>query len=232
MNKLAVFVEGYTEVVFVEKLIEEVAGENNVLIEHREIRGGNSKRRTFAQVKASKPDTGQRYFVMIVDCGGDKLVKDRVREEHENLTKAGYSKIIALRDVRPGFTHLEVPQLEKGLRTYIKTSLAPVDFILAILEVEAWFLTEFTHFPRIDPAITVAAIRATLGFDPERDDMSTRLMPADDLNRCYAIGGKSYQKRMAKDTVEALDYALVYLSLPAKIPYLNRLIGSITSFLS
>ena len=49
MNKLAVFVEGYTEVVFVEKLIEEIAGENNVLIEHREIRGGSSKRRTFAK---------------------------------------------------------------------------------------------------------------------------------------------------------------------------------------
>jgi hypothetical protein len=38
MSKLAVFVEGYTEVVFVDKLIEEIAGESNIRIEHREIR--------------------------------------------------------------------------------------------------------------------------------------------------------------------------------------------------
>jgi hypothetical protein len=232
MNKLAVFVEGYTEVVFVEKLIEEIAGETNVLIERREIRGGGTKRRTFALVRAAKPDTGQRYFVMIIDCGGDHLVKERVLEEHRNLTNAGYSKIIALRDVRPDFTHADIPRLETGLRTYIKSSLIPVKFILAILEIEAWFLAESTHFPRIDPAITVAAIIATLAFDPEHDDMSARPTPADDLNRCYAIGGKTYEKHMAKDTVEALDYALVYLDLPPRIPYLARLIGGISLFLS
>src|SRR5437870_5303823 len=97
MNKLAVFVESYTEVVFVEKLVEEIAGETNVLIEHREIRGGGSKRRTFARVRAAKPATGQQYFVMIIDCGGDHLVKERVLEEHQNLTNAGYSKIISAR---------------------------------------------------------------------------------------------------------------------------------------
>ncbi len=88
MNKLAVFVEGYTEVVFVEKLIEEIAGETNVLIEHREIRGGGSKRRTFARVRAAKPDTGQQYFVMIIDCGGDHLVKERVLNRNQVGTRS------------------------------------------------------------------------------------------------------------------------------------------------
>jgi hypothetical protein len=232
MNKLAVFVEGYTEVVFVAKLIEEMAGAAKVRIEQRKIRGGGDKRRSFALVRAANPDAGQRYFVMIVDCGGDALVKNRIMEEHCNLTAKGYSKIIGLRDVRPDFAHADIPRLEVGLRKYIKSSLIPVEFILAILEIEAWFLAEFTHFPKIDPAITAAAIVATLGFDPERDDMSARVTPADDLNRCYAIGGKSYQKHMAKDTVEALDYASLYLDLPTRIPYLGRLTESIGSFLS
>src|SRR5437763_589689 len=103
MNKLAVFVEGYTEVFFIEKLIEEIAGANQVLIEHREIRGGGVARRTLGLVRAARPDTGQKFFVLIVDCGGDRLVKTRILEEHENLTKAGYSAIIGLRDVRPDF---------------------------------------------------------------------------------------------------------------------------------
>jgi hypothetical protein len=54
MNKLAVFVEGYTEVLFVEKLIDEIAGQNRVLIEHREIRGGSTTRRKMKLIKIGR----------------------------------------------------------------------------------------------------------------------------------------------------------------------------------
>lgn len=158
MNRLAIFVEGYTEIVFVEKLIEEIAGQNKVLIEQRKIRGGSTTQRTMGLIKASRPNTGQQYFILLVDCGGDDLVKTRIREEHDNLTRKGYSRIIGLRDVRPKFTHGDIARLEATLPRYLKTSLAPVTFILAIMEIEAWFLAEGTHFPRIAPAITTAAI--------------------------------------------------------------------------
>lgn len=212
MNRLAIFVEGYTEVVFVMKLIEEIAG-NKVQIEHREIRGGTTTKRTMALIKATKPETGLKNFVLLLDCGGDDLVKTRILEEHYNLTKKGYSRIIGIRDVRPTFTHADIPRLEANLLKYVKTSLIPVQFILAIMEIEAWFLAETTHYPKVDPAITVVAIKTKLGFDPENDDMQQRLAPADDLNNCYAIGGKTYVKRGAKNTVNALDYALIYMGL-------------------
>lgn len=232
MNRLAVFVEGYTEVLFVAKLIEEVAGNNNVLIETREIRGGKTCRRTMGCVTAAQPESGQEYFVLIVDCGGDDLVKTRIREEHSNLTKKGYSRIIGLRDVRPTFTYGDVPKLEANLPKYIKTSLIPVDFILAIMEIEAWFLAEATHYQKIDPAITVAAIKAALGFDPETDDMEQRPAPADDLNKCYLIGGKRYLKHRAQDTVNALDYGAIYAYFPEKFRYVSRLMRIIDAFLT
>lgn len=232
MNRLAVFVEGYTEVVFVEKLIEEIAGQHKVLIEHREIRGGSTTRRTMGLIKAAKPNTGQKYYVLLVDCGGDELVKARIHEEHENLTKKGYSRLIGIRDVRPKFTHADIPKLEASLPKYIKTSFAPVTFILAIMEIEAWFLAEATHYSRIEPSITVAAIKENLRFDPENDDMQQRFCPADDLNACYAIGGKVYVKHRAKDTVDALDYAFIYTDLRSKINYLDRLISVIDAFLT
>jgi hypothetical protein len=231
MNKLAIFVEGYTEVAFVERMVEEIAGKNQVFIEHREIRGGHSTRRTMRQIRASRP-TGQHYYILLFDCGGDELVKARILEEHENLTKTGYSKIIGIRDVRPSFTHGDIPRLEANLPRYIKTSLAPVIFILSIMEIEAWFLAEATHFPKIDPSITVAAIQARLGFDPEHDNLELRPYPANDLNACYAIGGKSYEKSQVKNTVDALDYTLIYTELRDKINYLNRLISVIDAFLT
>jgi hypothetical protein len=232
MNRLAVFVEGYTEVVFVEKLILEIAGNKQVLIEYREIRGGGRARRTMGLVRALQPVTNQKYYVLIVDCGGDELVKTRVLEEHENLTRKGYSKIIGLRDVRPAFTHAEIPRLEASLPKYVRNSLIPVEFILAIMEIEAWFLAEASHFPRIDSAITVAAIVAALGFNPENDDMAMRATPTDDLKACYALGGKTYQKSNATTTVNAIDYTSLYFHLTQKIAYLSKLVNSIDSFLA
>jgi hypothetical protein len=218
--------------IYVEKLIKEIAGQNRVLIEQRKIQGGSSVGRTVEIIKAAKPATGEQYFVLLVDCGGDESVKTRIMEEHENLTKSGYARIIGLRDVRPRFTHAEIPRLERGLRTYIRTSRTPVTFILAIMEIEAWFLSETTHFQRIDPSITVTAIKETLGFDPEHDDMEQRHNPAEDLNNCYRIGGKRYAKRQAQVTIEALDYAFIYLELQTKIRYLQQLIADIDAFLA
>lgn len=232
MNKLAVFVEGFTEVVFVERLIEEVAGKANVLIERREIRGGSRARRSFALVRAARPSDGQKYFVLIVDCGGDQLVKERIIEEHENLTRSGYARIIGLRDVYPDFTREQIPDLEAGLRKYIKAKLASVEFVLSVMEVEAWFLAEATHFPRIDPAITADAIHAALDFHPEADDMEQRPTPAKDLRDCYALAGKSYAKHRSQETVDALDFALVYFELPKRVKHLERLVSCIAQFLT
>ncbi|MFZ1936481.1 MAG: hypothetical protein WCB27_15040 [Thermoguttaceae bacterium] len=234
MNKLAVFVEGLTEVLFMDKLIEEIAGEHNVLIEHRAIRGGTTTKLTTRLIKAARPNTGQKYFVLIYDCGADNSVKTRIRYEHQNLTNHGYSRIIGLHDVAPTFTRDEIPKLEASLPKYIKTSLIPVTFILAIMEIEGWFLAETTHYGRIDPAITVAAIKETLKFDPEHDDMEQRSAPADDLDNCYKIGGKRYTKRKGRlqRTADALDYAPIYIKFPEKFRYVGKMIGCIEAFLT
>lgn len=232
MHKLAVFVEGYTEMLFVERLISEIAGTHNVIIEQIRIRGGSRVSLTKSVVKAANPNTGQKYFILIVDCGGDNQVKTRILDEHKNLTQSGYSKIIGMRDVRPDFTYNQVPQLEAGLRKYIKTSLIPVEFILAVMEIEAWFLAEINHYQKIDPSITVPTIKATLGFDPEFDDLALRTNPTDDLNDAYMIGGKSYAKNQITTTIEAIDYPSVYLELQYKIPYLKRLGDSLEGFLA
>ena len=167
-----------------------------------------------------------------MDCGGDRQVKTRILDEHENLTRSGYTKIIGMRDVRPEFTYEQVPLLEIGLRKYIKTSLIPIEFILAIMEIEAWFLAEINHYQSIDPSITVPAIKATLGFDPEVDDLALRTNPTDDLNAAYMLGGKKYVKNQVATTIDAIDYPSVYLELQYKIAYLKRLGDSLEGFLA
>jgi hypothetical protein len=83
----------------------------------------------------------------------------------------------------------------------------------------------------VDATITVPAIIATCGFDPVNDDMRLRPTPAQDMSSCYAIGGKTYEKGNAQTTVEALDYAHVYVALVDKFPYLKKLCDIIAAFL-
>lgn len=230
MRKLAIFVEGHTELLFIDRLLTEIAGANNVLIEQRQIMGGASVPRTTTIIRATKAVTDQKYYVLLIDCGGDHQVKTRILEEHEGLTKAGYSKIIGLRDVRPTFTHADIPFLSMQLRKYIKTSLIPVEIILAVMEIEAWFLAEVSHFPKIEPSITVTAISSNLGFNPELDDMTLRLAPAEDISSAYLLGAKTYQKP-ARSTVDNLNYLEMYVELSKKIPQLKSLVDGIDSFL-
>ncbi|MBL8196756.1 MAG: hypothetical protein JNM06_23385, partial [Blastocatellia bacterium] len=228
-KRLAIFVEGYTELLFVEKLVEEIAGQNNVLIDLKKIRGGSKVPRKMITIKAGK-DNGQKYYVLLIDCGGDEQVKSRIMQEHDNLTQAGYSKLIGVRDVSP-FLHTDIPKLQSNLPKYIKTKLAPVNFILSIMEIEAWFLAEISHFSKIDTTITIEAINARLGFDIEKDNIEQRSCPSQDLHECYSIAGKAYIKSQANITVNVLDYEAIYIDLRTRINYLDILISDIDSFL-
>jgi hypothetical protein len=231
MNKMAIFVEGYTEVVFVDRLIEMIANANAVRIEWRLLSGGSTCPRTSRQLKAAQPNTGQSHFVLIYDCGGDDVVKTRMISEYNNLAAAGYSQIICIRDVYPKFKYEDIPALEAALPKFVKTKPIVVHFILSIMEIESWFLAEYTHFPKIDPKITLASITENLKFDPENEDMQLRPTPADDLNKCYALAGKTYEKKNAHETVAVLDYAHIYAGLVDKFPYLRKFCEIIEEFL-
>lgn len=231
MLKLAVFVEGLTEVLMIERLLEELVGPHNIVIEQKRIQGGRSVPVSYTAINAARPISGQRFYVLIFDCGGDHQVATRIKNEHGNLTKNGYAKIIGVRDVRPDFSLAQIPQLEAGLMKFVLPGLIPVEFILATMEIEAWFLAEVNHFVAIDPSITVARISTMLGFDPSVDDLALRPNPASDLGECYALGGKTYFKG-SQETVAALDVEHLYLTIAPRIPYLNKLCASLDEFLA
>lgn len=235
MRRLAIFVEGYTELLFVDRLIQEIAEKSKIAIQHRKIRGGGKKSglsKKIVELQTPVTTSRQSLYFLIVDCGGDNLVAQRIREEHESLTSIGYEKILGLRDVFPAFSHADIPKLKQGLRYGVKTSLTPVQFILSVMELEAWFLAEHNHFLQIDTMLTPEVIRSNLGFDPAADDMTTRLTPAKDLVSAYNIAGKIYTKGDAKTTVDKLDYEYLYTELIERIPELRELLDAINIFIN
>jgi hypothetical protein len=235
MRRLAIFVEGYTELLFVDRLVREIAEKRSLAVQHRKIRGGGRdgkipKRYVELLVPAEIDDVS--HYVLIVDCGGEHLVGQRIREEHTSLDASGYEKIIGIRDIYPNFEKSDVPSIRRNMRYGVKTKLIPVQFVLSVMEIEAWFLSEYLHFPIIDSSITTSLIQSRLGFDPEVDDMTNRPNPASDMKAAYQLGGKVYEKGDAQGTVSALDYDHVYMGLRERIPDLNDLLESIDHFLS
>jgi hypothetical protein len=212
---MAIFVEGQTEQIFVEKLLREIAGEKKLLIELRLARGGAKAKRRIRQLKAADPRAGQEFFVLIVDCGADNRVASDIRDQYESLVKAGYTAIVGVRDVYPQ-PRADIPNIMRLLNYGQKTIPMKVVFVLAVMEVETWFTAEHTHFLLVGPALTPAFIQSRVGFNPVTDDIEQRPHPAQDLHDVYALVGQGYAKdrTTVQNTVNCLDYARLYLELP------------------
>jgi hypothetical protein len=230
VKRLAIFVEGETEQLFSEYLVREMATAAQLKIELREARGGKTTRRRNRIVEAVADNPDLKWYVLIVDCSGDGGVRSRIGEEYKNLTKHKYDVIIGLRDAPKNRS--EIPRLRAGLPVGLPTDPLSVVFVLAIMEIEAWFLAEHTHLPKIDPCLTPAHIKAKLGFDPSIDNMQLRDRPEQDLNKTYELAGKRYQKgRAAQQTIYLLDCNRIVLEMVDKDDDLRRLVETIAGLL-
>lgn len=227
MKKIALFVEGLTEQTLVFRLLIEIAGRKNIRIDRIKAFGGATSRRSFRVIEA-EAHSGQSVYVLLRDCGSDSRVASDIRDNYDGLIRQGYTSIIGLRDVIP-HSRLDIPRIKRFINYGVKTVPVTPEIHLAVMEVEAWFLAECTHFSRIDIAITPELILERLGFDPRVDDMTLRDAPAVDLRRCYAIAGKSYQKDRAhiERTVNALDLTSMCLEVGERISHLNVFLKSL-----
>jgi hypothetical protein len=228
VKKLAIFVEGQTEQIFVEKLLREIAGQMNISIEIQ-----SQERSKFARLIMKDPiTTTTKYYVLIYNSANDNRVASDIKDQYKSLIASGYERIIGLRDVYPE-TKADV---DKGLKFFMTTisSAIPINIVLAVMEVEAWFLAEWNHFIKIDAILTPEKIQADLGFNPKTDDMEARNCPHDDLHRVYQLVGKAYQKKknQINRTVDNLDYEFIYLELVNNVISLGEFIGYINKFMN
>jgi hypothetical protein len=231
VKKLAIFVEGQTEQIFVKKLLEEIAGQKNIRINVRAKDPKQMGRITSINM-TDVANQSIQYYVLIYNCCNDDALVSEMSDQYSSLINDGYNKIIGLRDVYPKFTLSEIDKLERGL----KFSLRGKNFVkvlLAVMEIEAWFLSEWKHFEKISPILTPKTIYEKLGFNPQTNDMEERPHPAEDLNQVYQLVGRSYQKRrkQTETIVSSLDYDFLYLELVEKVHRLGEFVSHINTFI-
>ncbi|MBS9387767.1 MAG: DUF4276 family protein [Dolichospermum sp. WA123] len=228
MKKLAIFVEGKTEQIFVAKLLREIAGKFQISIEIKSRQGIN-----FDQVIMKDSVTSEtKFYVLIYNSCGDESVVSDMREQYNLLAKDGYDRVIGLRDVYP-ISISEKSKLQIGLNYALPKGSIPINIVLAVMEVEAWFLAEYNHFLKIDPRLTPEKIQAMFGFNPQTDDMEQRPHPADDMKQIYNYVGKGYNKseKQLNRLASHLDYEFIYMHLINSVPSLGEFVGYIDKFM-
>ena len=94
MRKIAFFVEGQTEQLFIKKLLTEIAGEHDISIEEIKCSYGRQQQRQYITISAQSSSTDQKYYVLIYDCGTDSKVKDDILESFPSLSTANFETVI------------------------------------------------------------------------------------------------------------------------------------------
>lgn len=232
-KKIAIFVEGQTEQIFMDRYLCEIADQKNITIERHQAHGGGAAgARTINLISARSATNSAKYFAMIVDCGGDSRVVSDVRDQYDSLVQSGYTSIVAIRDVYDKFTRQQIPRLRQGMRAQFLTVPFDPKMLLAVMEIEAWFLAEFDHYQKIHAHLTPAYILANYGFDPVNDDPTLKPHPFEDLDNIYRLVNRRYKKtrHYATRTVEALDIANVHFILSQSIPDLGELSQELDAF--
>lgn len=232
-KKLAIFVEGQTERILITRLLQEIAGYKKVSVEVYQVRGDKANRK-IQPLKSNLIEVAP-FFILLYDCGCDSHVLSDIKKQHNSLTNNGYEKILGLRDLYPEPLKNRT-QVENGIKGFLKTfqkNGIPISMILVIMEIEAWFLGEYSFLTKIDSCLTSNFILHNLGFDLNALDVEQIPHPSEALNKIYQLIQRSYDK--SETTVEEiaslLNYEFMYLHLVEKIKQLKQLIDAINLFL-
>ncbi len=176
------------------------------------------------------------YYFRIYDChgGGEySTVKSDIIEQLANLYGEGFSYVIGIRDVYP-LNDNDIVLLRKMLLCGIPKTNISINIILAIKEIEAWFIAEEKHYEKISPALTIEVINAETAIDIQKDSTEILSHPAETLDNIYKKVNFAYhkQKNQVERTVRALDYENLYLNVRARNNSLNELLSCLDTIIS
>ena len=121
MKKMAIFVDGETELRFIDRLLQEIADEKNLqIVLERAFGGGARIVRTYNVVADSGSGSEKNFYIRIINSGTDNRVGSDIRDNYEALMNADFSVIIGVRDVYPLLLS-DLPGLRTGLLYRLKT---------------------------------------------------------------------------------------------------------------
>jgi len=226
MKKVALFVEGQTEAIFVSEMIRHIFGENETqIIAH------NMQRMYYKiTIDTFQTDGDRKYYFLIYNCGSDEKVKSSILDNYHKLQQSGFISIIGLQDLfnpQRKKKGIDDDRFQKSINDNLPQGI-PIRIYFAVQEIEAWFIAEDTHYQRISSALTIDLVNSIAGINIQKDDTGKIAHPSVVLNKIYTAGGKKhgYSKNeyAVKSIVENIDIGNLYLSVRHRNSSLNELL--------
>ena len=194
--KIAIFVEGLTEAIFVTELLREYFNPGTIQVESMKLLGGKVARISFTTVHDAQ-HYGE-HFCLIVDASGDEPVLSKLKENYDQMRERGYIAFFGLRDLKSEAfrNHGEqIIQSARGTVDRFKTQ-DDVFFHFAKMETEAWFLADPGVFERINSTLTLEAIEHKIGLNLQEVDPQDEIHnPATVVRRIHRLAGLGYRKQ-------------------------------------
>ncbi|MGF1572343.1 MAG: DUF4276 family protein [Sumerlaeia bacterium] len=230
-KKLAVFVEGQTEQIFMQRLLREIVGQKNIAIDSLKFIGSGPARlrRVTGNTPANVP-----FYAQICDChGGGEMttVVSDIRDHYQGLVQEGFSLVLGLRDVYP-VPMSRMEKLREGITSVLPHGKVPVRMIFAVREMEAWFIVEDRHYLQIHPGLTPRKINKELHINVSTIHAESIHHPAELLNKIYRLKTKGYQKSRfgVQRTIDALNFDYLVHEVPKRAATLGELCQSLQDF--
>ena len=210
MRKTAIFVEGQTELIFVREYLLRFFEYQNIDLQCRTLFSDGK----YESAEYNAPNAEAGFHFQIINVGGDTAVLSRLLKREDHLWKAGYEKIIGLRDMfteaylnlsRTIDAKINARFLAASQKAINERASHPekISLCFAIMETEAWMLGMLEVFEKIDKKLTPAFIKEQLKIDLENiDPEAAFFQPSKNMDEVFQLVGKSYGKK--KGEVEAI----------------------------
>lgn len=201
--KIAVYVEGQTELIFVREFLLKWYGYDSsaVGLECIELRSTEA-----IPTDYSFGSTASERFYTIVNTGGDVMALSKALENAPKHRNLGYKRILVLRDMYCD-TYKSAQQgqvIDPELnRRFIEGAQKAIDYRdfqgfvychFAIMEIEAWLLGMGWYLEKVDPLLNQDQLLRDLDLNLNLDPEVNEYHPAQRLSNIYAHVGKAYDK--------------------------------------
>lgn len=206
MRKVAVFVEGQTELIFVRDFLLkwfEYDG-NQIGFECYNLENNDAHPTEFAYGNRQS----ENYY-LIVNVGNDNSVLSAIKTRLQFLLNKDYQIVVGLRDMYCKQYRNEVanatikPEINELFISATNEQIAQIEngeaikFHFAIMEVEAWLLGMPKVFSSKDNLLTPNYIKQKLSIDLNCDPETTIFHPAKEMNNIYSLVEDKYDKHLS-----------------------------------
>ena len=209
MRKIAIFVEGWTEQIFVRNVFLRIFDLNKISFSCRTLFNLSK----YNSAPYDYENSAAEFHYEIINIGNDNKVLTSILRREKFMWDAGFERIIGLRDMysrayreESRVIDLEVNQrFVAGHGASLERAQHPerIHFCFAIMEAEAWFLAMPDLLLKFDQRLTPALIFDELGVNiSELDPENEVFHPSQLLDRIYQLANRRYDKKQS--TIESL----------------------------